>query len=163
MADIAKTSIDGVLVKKLVVHKDNRGFLMEILRGSDECKVGGSAHFGQYYLSTVYPAVIKGKHLHKVQTDHLCVIKGKAAVHLEDAREGSPSFGKKEVVMMGEDEWKLLIIPPHVWHSTENVGTDVCYFINYVTHEYNAKQPDEYRGEFNEAEKKMTTKVSAVG
>jgi len=162
-AEIEKTGIEGVVVKKLIVHRDNRGFLMEILRGSDACKVGGSGHFGQVYMSTVYPAVIKGRHLHKLQTDHLCVIKGRAAVHLEDAREGSPTFGKKEVVMMGEDDWKLIVIPPNIWHSTENVGTEVCYFINYVTHEYNHKQPDEYRSAFDEADKKMPTKVSAIG
>jgi len=162
MGDLEKTGIGGVVIKKLIVRRDNRGFLMEILRGGDACKVDG-AKFGQFYMSTVYPAVIKGRHLHKVQTDHLCVIRGKAAVHIEDAREGSPTFGKKEVVIMGEDDWKLIVIPPNVWHSTENVGTDVCYFINYVTHEYNHSQPDEYRGEFKEADKVMPTKVSAIG
>ena len=48
-----------------------------------------------------YPAVIKGKHMHKLQTDHLCVIKGLADLHLEDGREWSRTFGKKDTIPMG--------------------------------------------------------------
>lgn len=155
--------IEGVKIKELVQHRDNRGYLMELLRGSDKEKADGKNAFGQVYLSTLYPAVIKGKHLHKLQTDHMAVIKGSAALHLEDAREGSPTFGKKEVVLMGEGSWKLVVIPPGIWHSFENIGTDVCFFINYVTHEYDPKNPDEHRGVFDLKEKRMKTEVSAVG
>ncbi|MDO8339053.1 MAG: dTDP-4-dehydrorhamnose 3,5-epimerase family protein [Candidatus Burarchaeum sp.] len=150
--------IEGVEVKELKMIKDNRGFLMEILRGSDKMKADGQKAFGQMYISTAYPAVIKGKHLHKLQTDHLTVIKGRAAIHVEDARENSPTKGKKEVILVGEDNWKLVKIPPGIWHSTENVGTEVCYFINYVTREYDHKEPDEYRGQFDEADRKMPWK-----
>ena len=155
--------IEGVKIKGLLQHCDKRGYLMEILRGSDPEKADGSSAFGQYYLSAIYPAVIKGKHRHKLQTDHLCVIKGKAVLHLEDEREGSITFGKKETIEMGEGAWKLVVVPPGIWHSFENVGTDICLFINYVTREYDAKQPDEYRGEFDMKDKKMKTEVSTVG
>ena len=64
---------------------------------------------------------------------------------------------------MGEEAWKLVAVPPGVWHSFENVGTEICLFINYATNEYNAKQPDEYRGEFDLKDKKMKTDVSVVG
>jgi len=155
--------IDGVEIKELVVHRDSRGFLMEILRGSDSIKADGPKAFGQYYLSTVYPGVIKGRHLHKLQTDHLCVIKGRGAIHLHDEREGSPTKGQKDVILVGEDNWKLVKIPPGVWHSTENIGTEVCYFINYVTREYDRMKPDEYRSQFDENDRKMPWKPLAMG
>ena len=155
--------IEGVKIKGLLQRCDKRGYLMEILRGSDPEKADGKAAFGQYYLSAIYPAVIKGKHRHKLQTDHLCVIKGAAVLHLEDEREGSITFGKKETVEMGDGNWKLVVVPPGIWHSFENVGTDICLFINYVTKEYDAKQPDEFRGEFDMKDKKMKTEVSTVG
>jgi len=155
--------IEGVKIKELVQHKDNRGYLMEILRGSDKMKSDGKDSFGQFYLSTLYPAVIKGKHLHKLQTDHMTVIKGTAALHLEDAREGSPTFGKKDIMLMGEGNWKLVVIPPGVWHSFENIGADTCFFINYVTKEYDPENPDECRGDFDLKGKLMKTDVSAVG
>ena len=155
--------IDGVKIKELVQHRDKRGYLMEILRGSDPIKTDGRGAFGQYYLSAIYPAVIKGKHMHKLQTDHLCVIKGAAVLHLEDGRAGSKTFGKKDAIRIGEEAWKLVAVPPGVWHSFENVGTEICLFINYTTTEYNAKQPDEYRGEFDLKDKMMKTDVSVVG
>jgi len=155
--------IEGIRIKELVQHRDKRGYLMEILRGSDAEKADGKSAFGQYYLSAIYPAVIKGKHRHKLQTDHLCVIKGSAVLHLEDEREGSITFGKKEAVSMGEGNWMLVVVPPGVWHSFENVGTDVCLFINYATREYDAAQPDEYRGAFDIKDRKMKTDVSVVG
>jgi dTDP-4-dehydrorhamnose 3,5-epimerase len=162
MADDIIT-IEGIQIKKLVVRKDNRGFLMEILRGSDKEKVDGPNKFGQFYLSTVYPAVIKGKHLHKLQTDHLTVISGHGVIHLHDERDGSPTRGRKMAVECGEENPKMVVIPPGIWHSTENVGTEVCFFINYVTHEYNHQAPDEYRGEFDLSDKKMPWKPSAIG
>jgi dTDP-4-dehydrorhamnose 3,5-epimerase-like enzyme len=147
--------IEGVEVKDLKQHKDNRGYLMEILRGSDAIKSDGEGAFGQYYLGSVYPGVIKGKHRHALQDDHLCIVSGNAAVHLEDGRDG-PSKGEKQVVMVGEAHgWKLVKIPRGVWHSIENVGTDTCILVNYVTKEYNAKSVDEERGQFDIADKKM--------
>ena len=155
--------IDGIKIKELAQRMDNRGFLMEILRGTDSIKADGRQAFGQVYMSAVYPAVIKGKHLHRKQTDHLCVIHGSAVLHLEDARDGSKTLGKKEAIPMGEGNWKTVVIPPGIWHSFENVGTETCLFINYCTHEYDPKNPDEHRGEFDIRDRKMKTDVSVMG
>jgi dTDP-4-dehydrorhamnose 3,5-epimerase len=154
---------NGVEVKELKPLTDNRGFLMEILRGSDKIKEGGSAAFGQYYLMTVNPGVIKGKHFHKLQIDHMTAIKGHAVLHLEDGREGSPTKGQKEKIVFGEGAWKLVKIPPGVWHSVENTGTDVVYIINYVTREYDHKDPDEYRAEFDIDDRTTLWKPSVTG
>lgn len=155
--------IDGVKIKELRVHKDKRGFLFEVLRGSDSMKADGPKAFGQFYVSACYPAVIKGKHLHKKQTDHMTVIKGKAVIHIEDQREGSPTKGEKMAVEVGEENLKLVRIPPNVWHSAENIGTETVYFINYVTREYDGKEPDEYRAPFDPKDRKMPTEPSAIG
>jgi dTDP-4-dehydrorhamnose 3,5-epimerase len=58
--------IEGVIVKKLRVIPDERGFLMEMLRCDDDFFKA----FGQVYLSVAYPGVVKGWHYHKHQTDH---------------------------------------------------------------------------------------------
>lgn len=158
-----KNSIAGVEVKALTMLFDNRGFLMEILRGSDPIKQDGSASFGQYYLMAVYPAVIKGKHFHKLQYDHMCCIRGRAALHLQDARPESPTRGMRQVIVFGEGDWKLVKIPPGVWHSAENTGSEVALIVNYVTREYDRGQPDEYRDHFDKSEKLMPWEPSAVG
>jgi dTDP-4-dehydrorhamnose 3,5-epimerase-like enzyme len=47
--------IDGVKVKKLRLVPDERGRLMEILRCDDEMFV----KFGQVYMTSTYPQVVK--------------------------------------------------------------------------------------------------------
>ena len=57
--------IDGVITKKLRVIPDQRGRLMEILRCDDPL----FQKFGQVYMTTTYPGVVKAWHAHKIQTD----------------------------------------------------------------------------------------------
>ena len=75
--------IDGVWVKDLRFIPDERGRLMEILRRDDE----GFERFGQVYLSTTYPGVVKGWHLHKVQDDFFACVRGMVKLVIYDARE----------------------------------------------------------------------------
>ena len=155
--------IEGIEIKKLSVRRDHRGFLFELLRGSEKIKADGQKAFGQVYVSACYPAVIKGKHMHKKQTDHLTIIKGNGFIHLHDARKGSRTNGEKAAIEAGEGNLVLVRIPPGVWHSIENVGTETLYFVNYVTCEYDPDSPDEHREEFDLKDRKMPTKPSAVG
>ena len=53
--------IEGVATKPLRVFPDERGRLMEILRDDDEL----FDRFGQVYMTTVYPGVVKAWHFHK--------------------------------------------------------------------------------------------------
>ncbi|MFH0817893.1 MAG: dTDP-4-dehydrorhamnose 3,5-epimerase family protein [Candidatus Micrarchaeota archaeon] len=154
--------IHGVELKKLTAHRDARGFLFEILRGSDKIKADGQK-FGQVYMSACYPSVIKGKHMHKQQTDHLTIVSGNGVIHLHDTRESSPTKGEKMAVDAGEKNLVLVKIPPEVWHSIENTGTQTILFLNYVTREYNSKEPDEFRSEFDLKDKRMPTEPNSVG
>jgi dTDP-4-dehydrorhamnose 3,5-epimerase len=65
-----KKMIDGVMIKKLKVISDERGRLMEILRADDEMFQA----FGQVYMTTAYPGVVKGWHYHKRQSDNMAVV-----------------------------------------------------------------------------------------
>ncbi len=84
--------IDGVWVKRLSVVPDERGRLMEILRSDDE----GFRAFGQVYISTTYPGVVKAWHLHRVQDDNFCCVRGMVKLVLYDGRDGSPTIGLPE-------------------------------------------------------------------
>ena len=65
-------SIEGVSIHPLKVIPDERGRLMEIMR----CDDNFFTQFGQVYLSTVYPGVVKAWHYHKVQVDCFTCVKG---------------------------------------------------------------------------------------
>ena len=133
--------IDGVVVKKLKPIPDERGRLMEILRCDDPFL----QKFGQVYMTTAYPGVVKAWHYHKKQTDHFCCVKGTMKVVLYDDRESSPTRGEVNEFFMGEHNPILVVIPAGVYHGMKGVGTEEAIIINTPTEPYNSAEPDEYR------------------
>ena len=133
--------IQGVSVKPLKVIPDERGRLMEMLRCDDDCFL----RFGQVYVTTAYPGVVKAWHYHRKQVDHFVVVKGMTKVVLYDGREGSPSFGKINEFFMGEFNPILLQIPAMVYHGFKCISETEAMVINIPTEPYNSREPDEYR------------------
>jgi dTDP-4-dehydrorhamnose 3,5-epimerase len=133
--------IEGVKIKKLKCIPDERGRLMEILRNDDELFI----KFGQVYITTAYPGVVKAWHYHKKQTDHFVVLKGMMKVVLYDAREGSSTFGKINEFFMGESNHILLQIPNGVFHGFKCISEQEAMVLNIPTELYDYSQPDEYR------------------
>jgi dTDP-4-dehydrorhamnose 3,5-epimerase len=133
--------IEGVEIKQLTKHADERGSLMELLRCDDAI----FRKFGQAYVSLNYPGVVRGWHYHKKQDDHFAVVKGMAKVALYDAREGSPTQGEVDEFFLGEQNNILLKIPMGVMHGYKTVGSEPSLLINFPTEAYDPQQPDEYR------------------
>lgn len=140
--------IDGVIAKRLTVHVDERGWLMEILRCDDDF----FTQFGQVYLTTCYPNIIKAWHCHQRQTDHFCVVKGMAKVVLWDGRDNSPTKGELNEFCMGERNLILLVIPPGVWHGFTAIGNETAFIINCPNYPYDRNNPDELRRPYNDPE-----------
>jgi dTDP-4-dehydrorhamnose 3,5-epimerase len=133
--------INGVKLKKLRPIPDERGMVMELLRSDDEL----FEKFGQVYLSTVYPGVVKGWHYHKIQTDNFAIVRGMAKVVLYDDRDGSSTRGELAELFIGEQNPVLLKIPPMVLHGVKGIGAEPAYMINCPTEPYDPEHPDEYR------------------
>ena len=133
--------IEGVEIKQLTKHADERGSLMELLRCDDAI----FRKFGQAYVSLNYPGVVRGWHYHKKQDDHLAVVKGMAKVALYDAREGSPTQGQVDEFFLGEQNNILLKIPVGVMHGYKTVGAEPSLLINFPSEPYDPQEPDEYR------------------
>jgi dTDP-4-dehydrorhamnose 3,5-epimerase len=133
--------IDGVIVKKLKVIADERGYLMEMLRADDAF----FKKFGQVYLTVAYPGVVKGWHYHKKQTDHFVAVSGMVKVVLHDRRKDSKTHGETNEFFMGELNPILLVIPPLVAHGMKGIGTKPGMVVNCTTEPYAYDGPDEYR------------------
>ncbi len=133
--------IEGVKTKKLKVIPDERGRLMEMLRSDDELFIT----FGQVYLTTAYPGVVKGWHYHKKQTDNMVVAKGMMKIVLYDAREGSSTKGEVNEFFMGIHNTILLQIPPFIFHGFTCIGEEEAMVINCPTETFNYEDPDEFR------------------
>lgn len=133
--------IDGVVLKKLKVIPDERGWLMEILRCDDPM----FKQFGQVYVTTAYPGVVKGWHYHKKQTDNFTCVYGMMKVVLYDGRADSPTKGNLMELFVGEKNPMLISVPPFVYHGFKGIGTETAYFLSVPTLPYNYAEPDEYR------------------
>ncbi|MCX7018922.1 MAG: dTDP-4-dehydrorhamnose 3,5-epimerase family protein [bacterium] len=133
--------IDGVRTKQLSLHADERGRLLEIVRADDDMFI----KFGQVYLTTAYPGVVKGWHFHKRQTDSMAVIRGMMKIVLYDAREDSPTRGLINEFFVGDWNPMLVQIPAGVCHGFKCVSDHEALVINTVTEVYDCAAPDEYR------------------
>ena len=139
--------IEGVVVKDCVVHADDRGWLMEIVR--DEEPVFRDVK--QTTLTLAYPGVIKAFHWHRRQWDVWCFLAGMAQAVLYDLREGSPTHGRTDVVYMGDRHPRVIAIPPGVAHGYRVLGTKPVTLIYHTTERYDPKDPDEFRIPFDDA------------
>jgi len=133
--------IEGVKLKDLKVIPDERGRLMEILRADDEL----FEKFGQVYMTTAYPGVVKAWHYHKKQVDNMTVVKGMMKIALYDAREDSPTRGEVNEFFLGDHNFKLIQIPKLVYHGFKCISQEEAIVVNIPTQVYNYKHPDEFR------------------
>jgi dTDP-4-dehydrorhamnose 3,5-epimerase len=136
-----KQIINGVQFKQLKWITDERGKLMEMLRSDDSI----FQKFGQVYVTTCYPGVVKAWHYHKKQDDNFAVIKGMAKVVLYDQRADSSTKGTVNEFFTGEDNPLLIHIPRLVLHGFKAYGSKPAYVVNTVTEPYDHKEPDEFR------------------
>jgi dTDP-4-dehydrorhamnose 3,5-epimerase len=140
--------IEGVQIKPLIAHADERGYLMEMLRCDDPI----FQKFGQAYVSLNYPGVIRAWHWHEKQTDYWVVVKGMVKAVLYDRRLDSPTHGMVNEFFLGDHNRVLLVIPPLVAHGYKTIGTEPSLLINFPTEPYNRAQPDEFRLPYNTPE-----------
>lgn len=112
--------IDGVEIKKLTTHSDERGYFREIIRFSDEIFEEG---FGQFSHSLMYPGVAKAWHIHKTQVDWWYVPVGNLRLAMKDLRADSPTHGELQEIFMGENFPATVVkIPPGVAHGCKVLG-----------------------------------------
>lgn len=137
----AKQLIDGVRTKKLSVHADERGRLVEMLRADDEL----FEKFGQAYLTSAYPGVVKAWHYHEKQVDHFVCVHGMMKVVLYDEREGSRTRGLVNEFFLGVHNPLLVRIPAGVYHGFKCISEHEALIVNIPTEVYHYAEPDEFR------------------
>ena len=133
--------IDGVWAKPLKLNCDERGRLMEVFRADEE----GFVRFGQIYMTTAYPGVVKAWHYHKKQSDHFACLRGTMKVVLYDGRKNSKTRGQVQEFFLGDHQPLLVKIPPGIHHGFKCVSAEEAIVINIPDFPYDRKNPDEYR------------------
>ncbi|HRR55638.1 MAG TPA: dTDP-4-dehydrorhamnose 3,5-epimerase family protein [Acidobacteriota bacterium] len=121
--------IDGVHLRDLITHRDERGFFRELIRVTDGFFSEG---FGQWSHSLMYSGVVKAWHIHRKQVDWWYVPVGVLKVALYDARPDSPTHGELMEFLAGENQPAVVLrIPPGIAHGCKCLEGPAHLF--YVT------------------------------
>ena len=138
--------INGVKIKELVTHCDDRGYFREVLRDDDNLL----KRFGQTSVTETYPGIIKAFHWHKKQDDLWYVAKGMAKVVLYDMRKDSETYKQTQIIYAGEENSVLILIPSGVAHGYMVIGNKPVLLFYHTTESYDPNEPDEERIAFDD-------------
>ena len=133
--------IKNLVINKLDIRSDERGWLAEILRKEN---LNGKKDFGQIFITVAKPGVTKGNHYHKRKEEWFCVIRGRGKLLLKE----NPS-GQYQEVPMGEENMVAVKIPPDVTHAIQNIGDEMLYLLIYIDEPFNRQDPDTFPGKPN--------------
>jgi dTDP-4-dehydrorhamnose 3,5-epimerase len=121
--------IDGIFIKPLKQIPDERGKIMHMLRADDP----HFEKFGEIYFSVVNPGIVKGWHIHKEMTLNYAVVSGTIKLALYDPRPSSPTRGEVQEILMGEENYVLVRIPPGTYNGFKGLGDRPAIVANCAT------------------------------
>jgi dTDP-4-dehydrorhamnose 3,5-epimerase len=134
--------IEGVLIQSAITHADDRGTLCEILNPS---RCVHPAPLVYVYQFTIRPGKVKGWHVHRLHDDRIFISVGTVKVVLYDTRPESSTYKMVTEIYRTEHHRTLMVIPAHVFHAHQNVGTTDALLVSMPTRPYNHADPDVYR------------------
>ncbi len=137
----ASSPIQGVKILPLKMVSNERGWLTEIQRRDDPNFPG----FGQAYVTSTYPGIVKAWYKHYQQVDQIIIIAGSIKLVLYDARENSSSYSKIDVMVLEATEPRLIQIPPGVWHGFRADGRQPALLLHINSQPFIFEKPDEDR------------------
>jgi len=143
--------IEGIEVKNLIKHIDERGFFTEILR-EDWNKLLGDDSIVQFNLSYSYPGIIRAWHRHlRGQVDYFICVEGSIKVCAYDDREDSETYGELDEIVLSSERLRVVRIPGILWHGYKAIGTQPIKLLYGVNRLYDYDDPDEERRSWNDS------------
>ena len=132
-------SIPDVLLIELIVHRDERGYLVETFRQDMLDQIlGYKVNFIQdNETKSISRGILRGLHYQSppyTQSKLVRVIKGKVLDVAVDIRINSPTFGKHVSVELSEDDNKQLFLPRGFAHGFSVLSDEAIF--SYKVDEY---------------------------
>ena len=118
--NLIKTKLDGLVVLKPTVFKDNRGYFMESYNQKNINKLLGNVNFVQDNESESSRGVLRGLHFQKppyTQAKLVRCLKGSVLDVALDLRKDSKTYGIFETISLTEENKKQLFIPKGFAHG----------------------------------------------
>ena len=113
--------IKDVKFVPLVANVDDRGYLIEILRATDE----HFTKFGQIYLvGNLTRGTIRAFHKHQKLWDWFFISHGSAKFALRDDRKESPTYEEINTFVITSRNPSILVVPPGIYHGWMSLEDD---------------------------------------
>jgi dTDP-4-dehydrorhamnose 3,5-epimerase len=118
--NLIKTKLEGLVVLKPTVFKDNRGYFFESYNQKNINKLLGNVNFVQDNESESSRGVLRGLHFQKppyTQAKLVRCLKGSVLDVVLDLRKDSKTYGIFETISLTEENKKQLFIPKGFAHG----------------------------------------------
>lgn len=133
MAGLMKKKIK-YKIKKLQIHEDERGWLVELLKANEI-----EEPIKQIHIASIKPGHVRGNHYHSKRMEWFFVVAGKAELSLQDIKTK-----EKICFKLSSKEPKVITIFPNIAHTVKNVGKEMVYLVSAQSDIYNPKKPDAF-------------------
>ena len=133
MAGLMKKKIK-YKIKKLQIHEDERGWLVELLKANEI-----EEPIKQIHIASIKPGHVRGNHYHSKRMEWFFIVAGKAELSLHDIKTK-----EKICFKLSSKEPKVITIFPNIAHTVKNVGKEMVYLVSAQSDIYNPKKPDAF-------------------
>lgn len=131
--------IKGVSLHPLKHISVPKGDIYHILKKTDE----GFGGFGEAYISEIHHGEVKGWKRHNRMPLNLVVIGGAIGFVIYDDREGSPTKGQfEDIVLSKESNYQRLTVEPGLWMAFYGVGKDTSMLIDIIPEVHDPTESD---------------------
>lgn len=128
--------IHGVDIQSRKKMCNEQGCVYEIMQADDVF----FEQFGNVYISSIIPGVVKGWNIHTRTDTNIVCIAGNVKFVLYDRRKDSSTEGAVQEITIGRDNYNLVHIPYGVAFSWKNLGSDEALVANCATRVYDAEE-----------------------
>lgn len=136
--DHDKSIVEGVIVRKITQHRDERGYFAELMKKGEP----GYHTIEQTSYSLTFPGVIKAFHYHDYY-ETWSVLKGSAQIVIYDTRPDSTTKGVTQVIYTGEDTPFVVTLPPGVAHGYRVLGEGPVGMLYHAEEAYDPNRKDQ--------------------
>ena len=121
-------------IKKLKIHSDERGWLVELLKADQIEKP-----VKQIHICSLNPGHVRGNHYHKKRMEWFFVIAGNAKFSLQDIKS-------KKIIhfKLSSGNPRVITIFPKAAHAVKNIGKEMVYFVSAQSDIFNPKKSDRF-------------------
>jgi dTDP-4-dehydrorhamnose 3,5-epimerase len=121
--------IAGIILTPLKIIRGDSGNVMHAMKKNEESFAG----FGEAYFSTVQQGAGKGWKCHREMILNIVVPEGSICIVLYDDRPGSSTRGMINEIILSQDNYQRLTVPPGIWMGFKGMSSGTNLLLNMAS------------------------------